>query len=92
MAPSGTTPHHWTPHPTLIFSFAESSPSSRFLSSPTVDVLLWTTEALTRQETPSVHQLGGLTYYFLEMPRKYRYTEAYHRLPVGSIEGSISAL
>jgi hypothetical protein len=71
MAISGTTPHRWNLHPTLVFNFGEFSPASGFLSSPTADDLLWTKEAQARQETPSFHQLGGLTYYFLGMPKNY---------------------
>jgi hypothetical protein len=88
MAPSGTTPHCRTLHTTLIFNFAEFSPSSGFLSSPTGDVLLWIMEAPVGQETPFVHQLGGLTYYFLGYLENIQDTtsEAYHKVPVGSKE------
>jgi hypothetical protein len=34
-------------------------------------VLLWITEAPTKQEAPSIHQLSGLACYFLGMPRKF---------------------
>jgi hypothetical protein len=41
------------------------------------------------RDTPSVHQLGGLTCYLLGMPTKYRYaSEAYHRLSVGREDSS----
>jgi hypothetical protein len=65
-APSGTIPYHWT---------SVQHWSSIWVSFPLhlafSLVLLWSTEDLARKETPSVHQLGGLTYYFLGMPRKY---------------------
>jgi hypothetical protein len=66
----GPLPIAGPPHLTLVFNFGEFSPSSRFLSSPTVDFLLWTTEALADQET-SIHQLDGLNCHFLGMLRKY---------------------
>jgi hypothetical protein len=73
MAPPGTSFPSLDFHLSLAFKFWWVSPPSRFLSHcltywgcPTVNH----GEALAGWETPSVHQLGGLTCSFLRMLRK----------------------